>query len=408
MNRRPSLLLTLGLTWCLFGCEKPPQPSQPPAPALTPAAPPDRPAVAGSETPRSVEVPSGLTGPHWWCQQETYDFGEVWAGAVVKFPFTIKNVGTELLKILEAKAQCSCTASEDYTKEIAPGQSGTMPIRMLTTGKKGFVTEKMKIKTNDPTRPEITFEMKGMVKSLLDIELLSDADASRNPKPAEALAEMKKLGPTNFGAIRADQRLQRTVKLRNTGGRPLKLKLVGVMPRDSRFSAQLQESVPQEEFIVTINGDPPFPIGNTSASIIMETDVPGLPTFNLSTHAYVPPRVECRPTRIVVDPMIHYVPVRRLNINNNGETNWEIKGISVSDPAIKLELLPGPDPKRRVVQVTLPQPTYSVPEYGEVIRIETTDAEVPLIEVPIRASQDRPPAPRPADKPLTMHPVPLR
>jgi hypothetical protein len=52
----------------------------------------------------------------------------------------------------------------------------------------------------------------------------------------------------------------------------------------------------------------------------------------------------------------------------------------------------------------LPAGEYFPPPYGEVIRIETTDAEKPLIEIMVLPDLQPSGAPRPADKPLEFYP----
>jgi len=412
--RRCNRFLPFGLVLLLVpaGCEK--QTSGTPSDAAPPAADarPALPDVADGPQPptgnqSTSAAPKGLSGPRWSCEQTQIDFGEAWAGFTVRHTFTIRNAGTELLRILEAKAQCSCTASDDYTREIPPGGEGTMTIRLLTAGKRGFVKEAMKIKTNDPVNPEITFELKGMVKVLLEAEVLTDLAASKSSTPDKALAELNKQGAGNFGKITADQRLQRTVKLRNATSKPIKLKLVGMYPKDSRFDAQFQETAPGEEFLLTITGDPPFPEGPSSASVVLETDVPGYPTYNLGVSAYVPPRIELVPRRIVVDPAYPYVAVRKIRLNNNGDVPWRLKGIAVSDPIIQVQVVSMEGGKHYNLEVTLPAAGYVCPPYGELIRLELTDKESTFIDLPIVGSLDREVAPRPDDKPLTLHAVPV-
>lgn len=397
-------------TWtclCAFsnlGCDKTPEPAPKPAANAPPGA-PSAPAVIAPKG-KPAAVPSGP--PKWSAEQTVYEFGQVWAGEMVTYPFKISNEGGEILNILEAKPRCSCTVSENYTREIPPGGTGTIPFKLNTGGKKGAVDEFLSIKTNDPVRPEMVLHVRGVVRMVVDLEVMSDAGAEKSAKPIEELAKLKGAGGA-FGNIKRDQRLQRTIKLRNATGHPLALRLSGVQPPDSRFTANLQETAPGEEYLLTVAGDPPFQIGSNMATAIMETNVPGRPYYNVGLYGYVPDRIEIMPERIVIDPQYPYVRERKIVITNFGKTNLDVTALSTSEPRYKLDLsrpISGDEPTW-LVKVLLPEPPYAPPPYGELIRIETTDAQKKVIDISVLPSLEKPATRRPDDKPLKLVPVPL-
>ncbi|MBI5764876.1 MAG: DUF1573 domain-containing protein [Planctomycetes bacterium] len=378
------------------------------APALaTPA--PAPPGIAPAVTPAADSTKPKVVGPNWVAEQVVFEFGEVWAGDMVTYPFRIMNEGTETLKILEAKPRCSCSVSEGYAKEIPPGGSGFIPFKMNTTGKKGSVDEFITVKTNDPQRPEMTLRLRGVVRQLLDIEVVADAQAAADPDPKAAIEKIK-ASQMNFGLIKANERLQRTCRLKNTSGRPLILKLHPVTPEGSRFTAEFQETAPGEEYLLTVTGDPPFPVGNTQARVPLETNIPGRPLFNVVINTYVPARIDVMPPMIAVDPNLPFIQERTITVTNYGTSPMEITGLAATNPDIKLVLMPKSETSPHVhqVRVTLPPKPYAPPAYGDAIKFDTTDAEMKTIEIKIIPSIERAAIPRPPEAPLTWHPSPLR
>ncbi len=356
------------------------------------------PGALAQSTP-TASAPS--PGPHWSCEAAYYDFGEVWAGVTVTKPYEFKNVGTQTLKILEAKPKCSCSIAENYTKEVPPGKTGVIPFKLNTTAKNGRVDESLTIKTNDPTNPEMVLRLAGLVKTVCRIEVIHDESLRDNS------AELMKLRATaaQFGRITSNQKLGRLLRLNNLTGSPLSLELVSVTPEDSRFRAHLKALKPLEEYELTVRGDPPFPDGYNSATMNFKTNIPDNPEYKIAVSAYVPARVEVIPQKIVIDPDFPPVSTRIIRINNNGDSPLEITGIASTDPNLHLSLLPNSasTPKTRGVQLIIPQ-GYRPPDYGELIRINTTDKEKSQIDIPVLPTIHAEPVPRPADKPIKFHP----
>jgi len=350
--------------------------------------------------PNPTERPK--TGPGWQCLSAVHDFGEIWEGKVVRHRFEFQNVGTASLVIPKPKAHCSCSSAEDWSKEVAPGQTGYIPFTLKTRNKFGTVQEYLDIKTNDPSVPATRVWMKGVVKTVCQSEVIEDAKATT---PALLKAVKKRKG--YFDKIKTDDRLHRVVRLRNTSGSPLTLEMVPPRVAGAQFKFDFRVVEPGEVFDVTIDGEPPFPIGRHGTTLRFKTNVAERPYYSLPVVATVPERIEVVPSKIVVDERSSKTKRRHIRIINNGKTPIKVTGLAVSDPAYKVTIL-GPNPKRPKeirIQVLLPDGDYRPPPYGEVVRIETSDPEKPVIERMVLPHLRDPATPRPADKPLEMHAV---
>lgn len=361
-------------------------------------------AAPGSIQSTVVRNTPQAAGPKWACDELSFDFGSVYAGAVVRHPFKFRNVGNQVLQVLQIKPRCSCSVAESYTRSLKPGEAGIIPFRLNTQNKEGFLDEWLEVSTNDPARPKMTIRLNGVVKTVCSLEVISDAGAA-------TAAELKKKAKMRgaFGRIKSTDRLHRVIRMTNKTPQPLSLALRPIRPSTSRFKADLKEVRPGQEFELTIIGEPPFPEGSTFAALDFVTNISDQPMYTVRVSGYVPPRIEVMPPKIVVGVNSWNIKKRSITITNNGTSLFKVTKVAVSNPDFKLSLQP-PDPakpNKTVINVPLPPGNYRPPPYGEVVRIETTDAEKPVIEIFILPSMTQRRTSRPADKPLTFHLMPM-
>ncbi|MBN2533198.1 MAG: DUF1573 domain-containing protein [Spirochaetales bacterium] len=93
----------------------------------------------------------------------TYDFGEVEQGVNPEYAFEFTNTGNGTLKILEIKPNCGCTIPGNYTKEVAPGDTGYIPVVFNTKGLHGNEEKKIKVTTNIPESEPVYLIIKGVI-----------------------------------------------------------------------------------------------------------------------------------------------------------------------------------------------------------------------------------------------------
>jgi len=100
---------------------------------------------------------------------EALDFGRVKAGATAEQTLTVYNDGDAPLRVLRAKASCSCTAiaaPDGDSTTIAPGSSARMTVRFDAAGRVGHQSAAIAITTNDPARPAVTVPVAAFVETL--------------------------------------------------------------------------------------------------------------------------------------------------------------------------------------------------------------------------------------------------
>lgn len=97
----------------------------------------------------------------------THDWGTVsFKESPLKANITLKNVGTELLKLNDPKPSCGCTTAPLETKDLKPGESTVMHIT-LNTYNAGPVTKSVTITSNDPANGTAVMYLKANVEKAL-------------------------------------------------------------------------------------------------------------------------------------------------------------------------------------------------------------------------------------------------
>ncbi len=380
------------------------QVKKPETPTPTPTPPP--PANAGP-----------ATGPRWEIAEEIYDFGRIWTGKTIIHPFTIKNVGTEPLLLTKPKAHCSCSSPDAYPEAIQPGQTGQIMYRLNLTNKAGDVLEWLDAQTNDPTRPLLRVQMKGFARTVCELEVIEDLAATEGRMPQDRMQRFALLRG-DFDRVTENERLHRVIRMRNSSGVPIDLKMRPVTRASVQdttgvtrivppmFDATFKEVTPGEIYELTVVGLPPYQSGYSGAAIEFDTGLPDYPVYTVNAHLYCPPRVEITPSKMVFNEMAT-ARVRRITIRNNGQTPLEVTNVACTDPNFSVTLLPQTQGNSNVYEIEVIFPseqTYLPPTYGEIIQIDTTDVEKKQIDIYILPHLYNPPTARPADKPIVFHP----
>lgn len=95
---------------------------------------------------------------------DTYNWGKVGPkDDPLKAKITLKNVGTEVLKIERVQPGCGCTTAPLDKTELNPGESATMDVSLRIGGATGPITKSVAIYSNDPSAPTKTLWLKAEV-----------------------------------------------------------------------------------------------------------------------------------------------------------------------------------------------------------------------------------------------------
>ena len=108
----------------------------------------------------TISILPQMLGPKVAVQQLEHDFGDINEGDVVNHTYVISNNGGDLLKILDVRASCGCTAAKPEKSELNPGESTNLVVSFNSKGRKGPQSKTVTVSTNDPDKPNILLSFK--------------------------------------------------------------------------------------------------------------------------------------------------------------------------------------------------------------------------------------------------------
>ena len=80
--------------------------------------------------------------------KEVHDFGTIANGTPVETVFRYTNTGNSMLVVSNVKSTCGCTVPSDYTKQVAPGETGQFTVKFNGKGNGNKVTKAVTMTTN--------------------------------------------------------------------------------------------------------------------------------------------------------------------------------------------------------------------------------------------------------------------
>ncbi len=103
------------------------------------------------------------SGPKIQLDEDVFNFGSVKQGTKVTHEFKFKNLGDADLVITDVKTSCGCTAAVTSTRNIAPGQEGTLLVNFNSSGRSGPQNKTITLVSNDPENPRLMVRITGKV-----------------------------------------------------------------------------------------------------------------------------------------------------------------------------------------------------------------------------------------------------
>jgi hypothetical protein len=86
-------------------------------------------------------------------KETAHDFGKIKQGEVLTHEFDFTNDGADTLVVERVETTCGCTAALVSEKEIKPGKTGKIEVRMDTHGYAGRMVRYVSVITNDTENP---------------------------------------------------------------------------------------------------------------------------------------------------------------------------------------------------------------------------------------------------------------
>jgi hypothetical protein len=332
--------------------------------------------VSGFDSPsqaansKSDTAQSAPTAPRIEFVSTVHDFGQLTHGKVTRHDFVFTNTGTAVLEIQSVRPACGCTTISGWARQIEPGQTGTIPIQLNSTGFKGPISKNTYVTSNDPTQTNVVLVITGTVWRPFSVSAPSVV----------------------FVATQETQTNQtRVVKITSEIDEPLMLSQL--RSTGEKYQAELKTVTPGKQFELHITALPPFDPSAPRATFTLRTSVPEVPVIRVTAQTTLVEPVVVTPNRITLpEGPLPQKRTRSVLVRNNGSDPLilEDADINLADVTVQvLETQPG-----RVFRINVEFPEAF--ELSAAAAIELTlrsnHPDYPLIRVPVETM--KPPARR--------------
>jgi hypothetical protein len=109
--------------------------------------------------------------PRLVCQSPSVDLGVIRSDEPRDSLFVIRNGGRAVLRISGVTASCACTVVPFFQRDLQPGASTVIPVRLDVKGRRGAVTQYVLLTTNDPAHSQFPLRLTA------DVEIASSVTA---------------------------------------------------------------------------------------------------------------------------------------------------------------------------------------------------------------------------------------
>jgi hypothetical protein len=347
-------------------------------PAFLSAQPPGG-AVIGAPAPGVLSATG--PGPRIQFNTENYAAGTNFVGDPIRYTFIVSNTGNETLVLSNVIPSCGCTtigstqpistsgggtvpSATTWTHEIAPGQTGVIPIQVATSNYRGQIAKTVKVVSNDRTRPNVTLQISAVLWQPIEV----------SPQPSAFFT----ISPDSTNVN------NQVLKIFNRMDAPLDLS----DPHSSTnvFTCALRTNVPGREFELTVTAAPPARLASSLSATIVQGEITlkcsstnKPPT--ISVFETISPEITVFPTSIqlpagpLVRPSTSHITIRE-NI-----TNITLSDPSMSAPGVGVSMSVLQTNRTYVLAVNFPQDFTATA--GQNITVKTDNPRFPTITVPV-------------------------
>jgi hypothetical protein len=294
-----------------------------------------------------------------------HDFGRVKAGDPVRFDYTFTNTGGATLEVTDVHPSCGCTTVGSWSKEVAPAQTGHIPIQYNSAAGGGGVAKTITLKCNDPSQPALALQLTGTVWRLIDVS------------PRFAIINVVAGAVSNAPV---------TVRIVNNMEELVTLSQPEI--DNPIFAGGLKIIRPGKEFELTLRVLRPLDSTNAQGQVTLKTSSTNTPEISLGVLASVQPVVAVAPTELVLPAAAGTNAVTyAVTVRNNGQG-----ALKLSDPAVNnatgvhLQLREAEPGRFFLIMLTFPAGFQMAQGAKTELSVNSSNPKYPTLKVPIRRS----------------------
>jgi hypothetical protein len=294
-----------------------------------------------------------------------YKFGEVVQGTPVEHTFTIRNGGSETLRI--KRLGTSFGLNVLHVDSVIPeGGTGRIQLRVPTAGRRGAVTEFANLySAADSGRPFTRLRMIGDVVMPLQLS------------PQDRVYFFTSKGEAE----------RREITVTNHLGKPLTIR--SVASSNPVFSVQQQALEPGKKYKLTVALDPNAPVGKHEGTITVATDHPAYAVVPIPTVAIIDDVVSTEPKRVSFSSMPleqadkAVIGQKQIVVERHRSGNFKVLRATADVPFLAVEVAPGNRPNKFVIDVRIVKKQAKRGPFEGTLIIETNDPAFPQLKLPI-------------------------
>ena len=307
-------------------------------------------------------------------QMPNYDFGKCKAGDPVKYTFVFTNVGTDMLEVKNVRPGCGCTTAGEWTKRVAPGATGSIPIQVNIAASypNGPVGKYVDVDSSDASSPTTRLNLHGVIWKPIEV---NPQVAMLNNVPVEAPETRKSI-------------------VTITNNTDENFTITDLESANKSFTATIKTNVPGKSYEVTVQAVAPVTAGPIQGQITMKTTSTNAPTVSFTVYATIVAAVAVMPPQVTLP----FAPIAtkltpQVTIQNNGTNNLVLSdaAVNVKDISVQVnEINPG-----RTFNAVLTVPEGFEIAQGQKVELtfKSNNPQFPLVKVPITQMQRPKPPP---------------
>jgi hypothetical protein len=345
------------------------------APTAAGAAPsqPAAPTAGAAASATSADATPPEKTPQLVAETPIVDLGKLQKGERAAAEFVLANRGEVPLKIKSVQPACGCTVAS-FDAEIAPGATGKVRATLDTSTLSGGVAKTITVLSNDPKTPRATLTLRAEIVAFVEVA------------PGYLRLLQVRTMPAQTAAV----------NLWSGDGTPIELLEVRAPQPWMRASvrraepAERREGAPDEQWRVEVSLAPEAPLGPLTDKLVVRTSHPRQGEVEIPLSGFVRPVLQ--PTPAVAD----FGTIGRagqdksrfvLKLFNFGSEPIEVRGAS-SDLAFLAATASAEEAGRRFRLELRLAPDAPKGKFEGTVRVETTSAAMPVVEIPVRGKID--------------------
>ena len=313
-----------------------------------------------STPPPTVTSATNAVGPKIQFAVPVYDFGRMRAGDPVRYTFVFTNTGDQMLILNSVQPQCGCTTAGEWTKQVEPGKTGSIPIQVNTLGYNGMVVKQVTVTCNAKPQPTVFLQLRGTLYKPIDFY------------PPMAVINIPP--DSQAGSV--------MVTITNNTEQPLML--AAPESNNRMFAAELVTNLLGKGYQLKIAVMPPLSSGSVSAQISLRTGWTNPVVLTVPVVATVQPAVMVIPSYVTLPPgPLANAQTNSVAIENKSTNALQLSEATVNVPGVSVEIREMRPGVSFTAMLAFPPGFEVTPGQQVMLSVKSSNPKYPEIEVPV-------------------------